>query len=355
MISDKIARQAKLPEGKSQHLIWDDKVKGFFLRVTANRSTFGVQIYNKGKDRRVTIGPWPEWTTAEAREKARRLKHSDIPLKRNYTVADAWRRYEKHHLPELSASTADDRRRYFEQRILPAIGNSRLDDVTVADVEDLHRSVTAPYAANRMLEGLARLYSLAQTWEWTNRNPGRGIRRNKEQPRQDFMSANEMARLMEALPFTESGDLIRVLLLTGCRLGEAKSMAWAQIKDGVWTKPATSTKQRREHRIPLSNAVIEIVERQPIRSPLVFTREDGSPVKDIRATWKWVFKRAGIKRVRVHDARHSFAALLASSGASLQIIGKMLGHSTPAMTARYAHISDPALKEAAEIVAKLGK
>jgi integrase len=118
-------------------------------------------------------------------------------------------------------------------------------------------------------------------------------------------------------------------------------MAWSQVDlDGsVWTKPASGTKQRREHRVPLSPAALEVIKRQTQRGPLVFTRKDGRPVARVEKTW------------RKADCRHSVASMLASNGVSLQVIGAVLGHSVITTTQRYAHLYDEEVRKAVDIVA----
>jgi integrase len=356
-ITEHLARTAKLPKGKSQVLIWDTEVKGFGLRVTAKQASFIQQVSLDGsRKKRITIGRWPEWHVDEARERARRLKHDDIPLERPKLVADAWKRYAANHLTKLARKTAHDRKRAMETFVLPAIGKKALADVTTADIEDIHRAIAAPYVANRTLEAVSRLFNLAVKWGWCERNPAKGVERHRETPRASYLGPDEIARLMSALPDTESGDLLRVALLTGCRISEATSMAWNQIKAGVWTKPAQSVKQRREHRVPISEAAMEVIDRQPRRGPIVFTRPSGEPIRDVRKTWAFALKRAGLDPIRIHDARHSFASVLATQGVSLQVIGALLGHSTPSTTNRYAHLQDSALKRAAEaVVTEIGE
>ena len=69
---------------------------------------------------------------------------------------------------------------------------------------------------------------------------------------------------------------------------------------------------------------------------------DGTHLVNIHNTWDEVRRRAGLQDVRLHDLRHSFASIAAANGASLQMIGKLLGHNQPRTTARYAHLTDDA-------------
>jgi integrase len=69
---------------------------------------------------------------------------------------------------------------------------------------------------------------------------------------------------------------------------------------------------------------------------------------ELKRFWSQVREEAGLEDLRLHDLRHSFAAILASSGCSLPVIGAYLGHSQPQTTARYAHLLDAPLRDAAE-------
>src|SRR5699024_9444161 len=75
---------------------------------------------------------------------------------------------------------------------------------------------------------------------------------------------------------------------------------------------------------------------------------DGKHVTDLQACWERVRVAAGLKDVRIHDLRHSFASVGASSGDSMLVIGALLGHSSPKTTARYTHLSDHPLRSAAD-------
>src|SRR5262249_30844504 len=137
---------------------------------------------------------------------------------------------------------------------------------------------------------------------------------------------------------------------------------------GIWTKPGSTTKQKTDHVTPLSaparQLLSEIYERQSANGalgPWVFPSRANSRghVVQITKAWRAICKRAGIEGLRVHDLRHSFASHLASGGASLPLIGALLGHSNPATTARYSHLfQDPqraAVEKVGAVIAAAGK
>jgi integrase len=187
-----------------------------------------------------------------------------------------------------------------------------------------------------------------------------------EDRRERYLNPNELTRLVETLnehPNRRAANAVRLLLLTGARRGEVLAGTWEQfdLEAGIWTKPSAHTKQKRSHRVPLSapaRALLDQIrteaERSDVRSPFLFPGDVfGKPLSNIKLFWRSVCRRAGIEGLRLHDLRHQYASMLASAGLSLAIIGRLLGHTQPSTTARYAHLFDDPLREATERVGAL--
>jgi integrase len=120
-----------------------------------------------------------------------------------------------------------------------------------------------------------------------------------------------------------------------------------QIDNGVWTKPASTTKQRKTHRVPLSAPALEIVARRQRGDYLFEDCQDDRQA--LRECWDHVRKVTKIDG-RLYDLRHTVASLAAAGGASLIVIGKLLGHGSPKTTQRYVHLTDDPLREVTERV-----
>jgi integrase len=123
----------------------------------------------------------------------------------------------------------------------------------------------------------------------------------------------------------------------------------------VWSKPPSSTKQREHHQVPLSAPAQELLadirKRQRPRAPFVFPGDGASGHRvELKKNWGALCKAAGIEGLRIHDLRHSYASQLVSGGASLPLIGALLGHSNPITTSRYAHLFRDPLRKATEKV-----
>ena len=206
------------------------------------------------------------------------------------------------------------------------------------------------------------MFTLAMRWEYRTDNPVKGLRRNPERKRNRYLSADELQRLMSVLanhPNQTSANVIRLLLLTGARRGEILNATWDQFDfdAGVWVKPSNHTKQKKEHRVPLSAAAIQLLMEMAANSGpshYVFPgRVPGEPLKEIKNFWAGVCNQAGLEDCRIHDLRHTYASILASAGLSLPVIGALLGHTQPNTTARYSHLFDNPLREATERVGSL--
>ena len=133
------------------------------------------------------------------------------------------------------------------------------------------------------------------------------------------------------------------------------------LRAGTWSKPPSSTKTGRAHSVPLSAPALELLRalRRRTNAPVWVFPANGPHVSKcghrvmIWQDWLRIRKLAGLNNLRLHDLRHSFASQLASSGASLPLIGQLLGHTQPQTTARYAHLFDDVQREAVERVGRI--
>jgi integrase len=179
-----------------------------------------------------------------------------------------------------------------------------------------------------------------------------------EEKRERFLSTDELRRLVKAItqhPNQQSANIVRLLLMTGARRGEVLSATWEQfnLERGTWTKPSGHTKQKRPHVVPLSApalALLGSMAHEANKADYLFPSRKDAPQASLKRFWRSVCATAKLDDVRVHDLRHSFASYLASSGASLPLIGDMLGHTQPSTTARYAHLLDDPRRKAANTV-----
>jgi integrase len=378
-LTDAIVRRLPPPRN-GKEITLDDEVAGFGVRLTAAGARSFVLRYSTraGRERTFTIGSAAVWRTTAARAEAKRLRQiidqggdplGDIEIERAApTVKDLCDRFEQEHLPRKRPRTASDYESVLRVWIRPHFGpHAKVADVAFTDIDALHRKVSktgATYRANRTVAILSKMFSLAVRWGMRETNPVRGIERNTEYLRRRYLSPDELARLIKALaeyPDQQTANIFRLLLLCGARRGEVLGMRWADLDltAGIWSKPPSSTKQKEHHQVPLSAPARQLLNeiraaqsaKHRVLGTYVFPGAgDTGHTVEIKKAWRSICKAAGITGLRIHDLRHSFASQLASGGASLPLIGALLGHSNPSTTQRYAHLFDDPQRKATESV-----
>jgi integrase len=371
------ARVKRLEPPKSGNRItYDPALSAFGVRVTAaGHRAFILVYYNRaGRQRRYTIGSFPDWSVTGAREEARKLKRqigqggdplADIDAERGApTVDELIERFLAEHVSRKRPHTQYDYRNVIERHIRPALGRMKVVEVAWANVDALHRKITKAgraTQANRVIAVVSKMFALAIRWRMRPDNPAKGIERNTEHKRKRYLNTDELKRLtaaLDKLDDPQAADVFRLCLLTGCRVGEAMSARWDDIDlpAGKWTKPGSTTKQKTDHVAPLSAPAKQLlaVLRKRTNSEWVFPADSAPGHRvTVQKSWLALCKAAKIVGLRIHDLRHSFASQLASSGASLPLIGSLLGHSNPTTTHRYAHLFDDPQRAAVERVGKI--
>lgn len=233
--------------------------------------------------------------------------------------------------------------------------------MTGADVVRFHTGLSeVPYEANRALAVLSKLMAFAEDLGLRPRgsNPCGRVTRYREQARERYLTLEEFAHLSDVLDAVEGAGkvspfsiaAIRLLILTGARRDEIRTLQWSHIdkERSIAFLPDSKTGRKVIH---LSGPALDLLDRLPRIEGNAFvfaggrpagTRVHvrGQPIRDLQGPWESIRALAGFPELRMHDLRHSYASLLAASGTPLLVIGKLLGHKHVATTARYAHLSE---------------
>ena len=390
----------KLVEGmKPGETVADSALAGFQVRrQQSDAQVYFVRKAYRGARHYVTIGEHGAngWTEAKARQKAQLIiaeilkggnpTSERIQAKAMPTLAEWMETFLDNQRNVLKPATLANYESFARNYIAPkdeaghlksgCLGRLKLDQVTRTEILSLHRRLAkTPRNANHLVSFLSAVFAEAQAAGYLPEawaNPARNIKRYQERKRERFLDEAELTRLGDALRAAETEKTedtyaiaaIRLLLLTGCRRDEILNARWEWIdfERGFLNLPDSKTGSKSVHLSPAARELLSSIPRVDGNPFVIVGRKEGQRFVGLRRVWVRIRKAANlapttlpngkIEHVRLHDLRHSFASLSAAGGASLLMIGKLLGHSNPATTARYAHLIDDPLKRIADNVGK---
>ncbi len=362
-------------------LLWDDELKGFIAKITpkGKRCYFLVYRDHNRIQRWRKIGNHPVITCEEAREIARKwlndLTHGKEPSAKKKdgskttepTINELAARYMAEHAPRKKPSSQKRDGQIWRIHILPSIGKIKVASLTRDDVLGLHSSLKhMPITANRVLSVLSKALNLAELWEYRTdgSNPCRHIPKNRENKREYFLNSEELKRLAIALSEEEEKGTsmpsailaIRLLILTGCRLGEILTLQWKEV-DFERQCLNLSDSKTGARVVYLATEALELLKTCPREgnNPYVVNgKKDQSHLVNLMKPWCRIRKKADLSHVRIHDLRHTFASTAIQQKVDLYYLSKLLGHKTIQTTQRYAHlVGDPLLEAANQIGSSL--
>ena len=363
------ARIGKLKAEDVEYMVWDTLIAGFGVRVRpTGHKSYVYHRHSESQSRKFTFGPVALGSVDEARrdcmevwgrmqsgERTEGVDDAEAPLFRDF-VAGPWRAA---CFEPCKQSTRTSKNWALNNQLLPVFGAMSLDRIDRTGVIRWFEgySAAAPGGANSALLVFRQIMNHAISRGHIETNPTRGLKRNPRPKLTRFLSREEIGRLHEVLDGYEPRrssckaqvDIIRLLLLTGCRTGEMLKLRWREVEGDTLELEDSKTGPRQVLLSPEAGAIIE---RQPRSgSPWVFPSpvNPGRPRFDL-SIWKRVRKLAGIEDVRLHDLRHTFASQAAMQGIPLPVVARLLGHAQVQMTLRYAHVSDRDVEAAAERV-----
>ena len=361
---------ASLPATGKDAFYWDRDLAGFGVRVQRNgRKVYVVQSRGPAGLKRATLGPVAGIALEQRRREAARvidrIKRGLDPIppepEPDPTVADLAARCMRAYVEvQCKPKTQALYRHAIDRHIVPALGTMLVKDVRSKHVIGLHdRMRDTPTMANKVVEMLSKMFALAATWDLVphGRNPCKRVRHYREEPRERFLSPDEYRSLGAALRKVESDSsmwppaiaAIRLLMLTGCRKSEILTLRWDDV-DRTAREFRLRDGKRGPRMVPLTTSVLKLldrIERLEGNPWVIRSQKPGAHLPDLAYYWGRIRDRAGLEGVRIHDLRHSHASEALALGESLTMIGKLLGHSKVATTARYAHLVQDAEKAAA--------
>ena len=239
-----------------------------------------------------------------------------------------------------------------------ALGKKRLTDITRHDVVKLQTAMVekglAPASANHGVRFVRASLGLAVLWGMLERNCASKIPMLHEPLRERYLSDEELNRLLYILNTDRNRavcQVILVLLGTGLRLQECLGSSWQDVslERRIWVVPGTRRKNRTSHSVPINDATFEVLnslDSKGTDGPLFVSPRTGKRFTTISKQFSRILAAAKIEDFNIHSCRHFFASTLVSSGKTLFECQLLLGHSSPIVTQRYAHLSAKALEGA---------
>jgi integrase len=363
----------RLPKGKPRTTTWLGIEHGFGIRHYASgRNVYIVQTRMSGQLRTLTIGPASVITRAQATMVARRvLAYAQVGLdpatdRKRIRGAprfdDYLEEYWSRWTPRWKETTYRQNQYYRALYLDDAFPGVFIDEINEAHVTKWFTSVTdrgGPQAANRTLQILSHMLSKSEGWGYRleNTNPCRSVRQNRRRKCERFLSNAELERLGKVLADERAGEdkvrpiaatAVTLLLLTGCRVGEVLGLQWSDVRGNRLKLRDSKTGPRTVWLGDEARALIGTLPRHPKIPWLFWNWRYRKPMLTIFHQWDEFRQKAGLRDVRLHDLRHTFASHAAMNKETLPMIGRLLGHSNPQSTARYAHLGDDHLLDAAE-------
>ena len=359
---------AQIFNGKTQHIIWDDEVPGFGVRLyPTGKKSFVLSYRDNNLKSIMVIGSYSVLTLDAARKDARAklvgLNEGVNPLqerqkkRQGKLIKDLCKSFIELHV--VNKKSGKDYITRIERFIIPAWGNLLITNIERADVSALHTKLgkQGHYQANRVYSLLSKMFNWARVNGFVPKehiNPCFGIEKFKEVPRERFVSHEEFPKLAAAINAELNQSVVSAIwlyLLTGVRKEELLTLKWTDIDMERKELKLTDTKNGKAHYLPLSIAAVDILNQTPRieGNPFVIVgKNPGCHLVNIAKPWERIRKAAGLEDVRLHDLRRTVGSWLAQSGNSLHLIGKVLNHSNQSTTAVYARFGQDSAREALE-------
>jgi integrase len=368
-----INNELQCTEGKARIEYCDSDLPGLYVEV--RKSSPGQGTYylrykdSKGKTCHQKISKTHEMTLVDARKAVKTLK-SEINLgadprgeeKAKRAVLNYSDFFEQHYMPYVKVRKRSWKTDlgFYRLRLKDEFGDYRLNQITRQHIQTFHTRMSdeglAAATSNHYLKLLKHSLNLAIDWDMLDINPASRIPLFFEDNKvENLLSDEQLERLMMVLKIDENRNvcLIAIFLLsTGVRLNEALQAKWSQVdqKNRVWRIPASNSKSKRTRAVPLNDSALDVLNQLTTRDRYehVFINfQTELPYTTISKVWGRLRTKAGLPHLRIHDLRHQFASFLVNSGQTLFMVQQILGHSSPAVTQRYAHLSTKSLQEAA--------
>jgi integrase len=358
--TDRTLRALKPPPRPKQIDFWDEALPGFGLRVSYNGRKSWVVLYRcNGVKGRLTLGRFDTIPLADAREQARAALRDaaagvDPSVKKEHDrEAPTFKRLADRYIEEYAKPrkrTWEKDRRLLESNLIPALGRKKAHLITRAELTAI-KNRPAPIEANRTYEVARKLYNWAIDEETLTESPAFKLAKPAEEiGRERTLTADELQSFWQALEGARPmvRGVFRMMLLGAQRRNEVTRMRFPDLdrRENWWNLPAELTKTKRPYRVPLTPAmltIVEEIEKLSLDPEWVFPRSGGGgPVPETNVTrpFRRLIRAAGIAHFMPHDLLHTATSHMTALGISEFDVGKIRHHTSRdarTTTSRYNH------------------
>jgi integrase len=269
--------------------------------------------------------------------------------------------------PRNRPSTVKANRSYGKLYIIPHLGQTKVADVTRADISSLMKKMsTFPTNANRVLSAVRKMFNMAEVWGMRpdGSNPCRHVPKFPERGKTGLINDAELKRLYVYLNKAEAEGLehpfillaVRLQFEFAARMSEILKLEWAWVdldhrrvtwpdsKTGGMSKPMSAEAVR-------LLAVAPRLEESAYVCPSIFDPNRPMSKHTYYKGWRRILGRAGVPRIGTHGIRHRSATDIANSGIPVKVGMALTAHKTVTMFMRYVHTEDDPVRAAADAVA----
>jgi len=346
---------------------YDTLVKGFILRVTKRgHKSFAYRYWYDGQSRQITIGTVDELKLAEARKRARSYRddvrdgkdpqrqRQDERESNPLTLGEYIEQFKTDYVKrKLKPSTRKTYKSRLNKITDDSISELLLKDVNRKDVRKFIKNEAKKYPtnANRLHSILSKIFNEAIEDGILSENPIKGMSKISEERRRDPQySSDDIKAIWEAITdeWEPMQGILKMLMITGQRLGETKKMKWADVHDDMWIIPIsdqkTGKKTNRNHKVPLSHLALDVLDQmKPYNgsSEYVFAslRDQSKVLTHFKGAIDRIRDKTELSDFVIHDLRHIVATQLIELGIAFTTVGRVLNHKAlageNAITARY--------------------
>jgi integrase len=343
-LTDQAVARLVLPAGKTDYIEADDEIGGFGVRLRAGGSKKWVYSYTVGsKQRRITLGSVKVLGATQARTTARNLaakirlggdpagERDEGRARAAETLGATAERFLSRQRARLRPGSYTECERHLLTHAKPLHGLQigKVDRRAIAALLTEIGANRGPIAANRVRATLSALFAWAMKEGLADSNPTVATNSFAEQPRDRVLTDCELCAIWNALPQSDYGAILKLLMLTGQRLTEIADLRWSEIDSnkGLIRLPRERVKNNRPHEIPISALVREILAAQARRAGRDFVFGEGS-----RGFHGWstpkirLDEQIKIAPWRLHDIRRSVATHMAELSVQPHVIEQILNH-----------------------------